>query len=88
MTGSLAAGPRSPVTHHEPAEPGHGSSRHWHRTIGGRDYSFTAVLMPSGQRRYFAVQLEAGADGRFACYWHPVLSWIIPPATATRKDPS
>lgn len=69
---------RSDVINHEPLKLGFGSSRTWQRTINGRRYSFNAVLMPSGERRYFASQLENGADGRFACYWHPVLSWTFP----------
>ena len=71
---------RSEITHHEPHQTGHGSSRTWQRTILGKQYSFNAVLMPNGERRYFAHQLEPGKDdlaARFACYWHPVISWII-----------
>lgn len=72
---------RSDVIDHPSPKPHHGTSRTWQRTIAGRRYSFNAVLMPSGERRYFARQLEAGRDDHaalFSCYWHPVLSWTFP----------
>jgi len=57
----------------------HGSSRRWGRTIQGQAYSFTAVLMPSGERRYFATKLREGKDPRFGSSWKPVLGWTFKP---------
>ena len=74
---TFTAGPRSPVTAHDAPKPHHGSSRTWQRVIGGRQYSFTAILMPSGERRYAASRLD-GPDGRFDCNWHRVLFVTVP----------
>lgn len=75
---------RSPVTHHEPLKPGFGSSRTWQRIIGGKRYSFTAILMPSGERRYAASRLDIPdramnpeTCAQFACYWHRVGFWTV-----------
>lgn len=56
-----------------------GSSRRWGRTILGQAYSFTAVLMPSGERRYFATKLREGKDPRFGSSWEPCFEYIIKP---------
>lgn len=66
--------PRTAVTDHAPTREGNGSSRTWQRTIRGVHYSFTAVLMPNGERRYAASRLT-GADARFACSWTRVGFW-------------
>ena len=69
-----ATSDRSAVINHDARKPGHGSTRTWERTIGGRQYSFTAVLMPNGERRYVASYLARG-DGRFACDWKRAGFW-------------
>ncbi|HZZ17166.1 MAG TPA: hypothetical protein VFE08_14525 [Candidatus Sulfotelmatobacter sp.] len=70
---------RSQITY----TPGHelfGDSKRWTRTIRGKQYRFNAVLMPDGERRYFASVFNGYAGGpRFACAWTPVLKWIIKP---------
>lgn len=77
---------RSEVTEHAPNMPGHGSSRRWTRTIAGKLYSFNAVLMPNGERRYFARVLK-GNDARFDCNWKPAGGWIIPaPKNFGKRD--
>lgn len=68
---------RSEITAHAPSREGNGSTRRWSRTIGGQDYSFNAVLMPDGERRYFATKRRAGQDGRFGHAWQPVLGWTF-----------
>lgn len=69
---------RSEVRSAGPFRPGNGSSRYWSRTIQGKLYSFTAVLMPDGERRYVASRLD-GPDGRYDCNWtHNVLKWVFP----------
>lgn len=70
--------PRSEITHHEPIREGNGSSRTWSRTIRGKLYSFEAVFMPNGERRYFASRLQDGKDSRFACYWTRVFALTLP----------
>ena len=57
----------------------YGSTRRWGRTIQGQMYSFTAVLMPSGERRYFASKLSEGQDGRFGSSWKRCFELIIKP---------
>lgn len=78
---------RSAITEHVPTREGDGTSRMWRRTIQGRQYSFTAVVMPDGERRYFASRLQPGKDPRFACYWRPAGEWIVKPR-ATRSRAS
>jgi len=57
---------------------GCGTSRYWSRTIRGIQYSFTAVLMPNGERRYFARRFNGYAGGpRFACAWTPCFSYTV-----------
>jgi hypothetical protein len=61
---------RSKVTEQGPEHEGFGTSRSWSRTIQGIRYSFTAVTMPSGERRYFASRFNGYPGGaRFACAW-------------------
>jgi len=71
---------RTRIIDHEPMRDGNGSTRTWARTIAGQRYSFTAVLMPDGERRYFAKKLRAGKDWRFGSSWQPVLGWTFKPA--------
>lgn len=67
---------RGTVTEHEPYQPGFGTGRTWSRMIGGRLYSFNAVLMPDGERRYFASRFD-GTDMRFGHQWRSVLGWTF-----------
>lgn len=78
---------RSDVQDHPALQQGFGTSRTWRRTIAGRQYRFTAVLMPDGERRYSASRLD-GTDARFACSWAHVLFWTAPaPAPALHVRP-
>jgi hypothetical protein len=85
--------PRSEVISHPAPKQGHGTSRTWQRTIAGKRYSFTAILMPSGERRYAASRLDVpgkpgdfdvDAAARFDCYWHRVGFWTVPVALADK----
>jgi hypothetical protein len=69
--------PQRVITTIAPIAPGNGSSRRWTRLIRGRRYSFTAILMPDGERRYSASRLD-GNDARFASAWTRVLWWTFP----------
>ena len=70
---------RGPIFTDEPIFEDHGTSRRWMRVIRGRLYSFTAVLMPDGERRYFVNRFD-GTDQRFDCEWtHEILAWTIKP---------
>ena len=75
---------RSQVTDHPALREGFGTSRTWQRTIRGKRYSFTAILMPSGERRYAASRLDVPSGlyedtaQQFACYWHRVGFWTVP----------
>jgi hypothetical protein len=63
-----------------PEDPNHGESRIWRRVIQGKQYSFTAVTMPSGELRYFVSRFNGYAGGpRFACAWDRVLEWTFKP---------
>lgn len=63
-----------------PNQSGHGTARRWRREIQGTWYTFTAVLMPDGERRYFANRFNGYAGGmNYACAWTPVLEWIFKP---------
>jgi hypothetical protein len=71
---------RSAVYVMEPRMEGFGTSRLWQRTIQGRLYSFTAVLMPNGERRYFASRFNGYSGGpAFACAWDPCFEHTVPP---------
>jgi hypothetical protein len=70
MKGQADMSERSKITEHAPYHAGDGTSRTWSRTIQGVLYSFTAVAMPSGERRYFASRFNGYSGGpRFACAW-------------------
>jgi hypothetical protein len=83
---------RSEIYVTEPLREGNGTSRLWSRTIAGVAYSFTAVTMPDGERRYFVSRYNGYRDdgtewGRtigmqFGCAWTPVHSIIVKPKTA------
>ena len=68
---------RSEITSHGPQHHAV-SSRTWQRTIAGRQYAFTAIVMGSGERRYAATVLRDGADPRFGCSWKPAGFWTVP----------
>lgn len=73
-------GARSTVRQWPADRPGNGTSRTWARTLGGKDYRFTAVLMPSGERRYFARVFNGYVGGkRYGCAWSPAGQWIVRP---------
>lgn len=65
-----------------PDRPGNGESRHWTRRINGRLYSFVAVTMPGGERRYGASRYDGPehmiATGTFACDWTRMFFITIP----------
>jgi hypothetical protein len=85
---SAPVGPRSAVRVTEPNRPGNGTSRHWTRTLSGKRYSFTAVLMPSGERRYSVSRFD-GPHGapNFDYYWTR-LHYVTVPAPAAEADPA
>lgn len=68
----------------EPIRKGDGTSFTYTRNIYGTAYSFTAVAMPNGERRYFVSRYNGyGDDGtewgrqsgmRFGCAWTPIHS--------------
>ena len=83
MNAITATGARSAITVSQPApwQEGSGTSRRWTRTIRGQLYSFTAVTMPSGERRYFSSRFNDYAGGpQFACAWSPCFEHTIPDA--------
>lgn len=85
---SAPVGPRSAVRVTEPNRPGNGTSRQWTRTLSGKRYGFTAVLMPSGERRYSVSRFD-GPHGapNFDYYWTR-LHYIVVPAPAAEVDPA
>jgi hypothetical protein len=63
------------------SRPPFGMSRHWQRELGGKLYSFTAVIMPDGERRYVARRFNGYVGGpKFGCAWDQCFSVTIPPA--------
>lgn len=75
---------RSEIRETGPRQEGFGTSRRWTRTIGGQQYSFTAVLMPDGERRYFASKFNGYSGGpRFACAWTPCFEHTVKPQAST-----
>lgn len=60
-------GARSDVRQFGPFREGHGSSRQWNRVINGTPYSFTAVTMPDGERRYFVNRYNGYGQHKGAC---------------------
>jgi len=79
-------GPRNVSEHVQlPSREGNGTSFYWSRTINDTPYSFTLVLMPSGERRYEVKRyngycIESVRAGyvtveqllRLGCAWSPV----------------
>jgi hypothetical protein len=75
-----------------PDRPGNGTSRTWARTIGGARFTFTAVAMPDGERRYFVSRYNGYGDRgtpasrengmRFGCAWSRVHAITIRPERA------
>lgn len=71
------AGERGPVAEEQPGM--HAVRvRHWHRVIYGRLYSFRAIGMQGGERRYSANVLGGDGDRRFACNWRHAGFWAFP----------
>lgn len=92
MIGNMLIGSRSEIYDRPTRPEGHGTARHWTRTINGRPYHFVAVLMPDGERRYFVNRYNgylANPDGtptpgatKWGCAWSPAHEWIIPAPVA------
>lgn len=61
-------------------QEGFGTSRRWTRILGGKLYSFTAVLMPDGERRYSAYRYDGPkhllGHGTFGADWTPIHLFI------------
>jgi hypothetical protein len=71
-------GQRSMVRVWPADRPGNGTSRTWSRTLGGKAYRFTAVLMPDGERRYFASVFNGYVGGQqFGCAWSRCGQWVV-----------
>lgn len=59
-------------------QSGFGMSRTWQRDLGGELYSFTAVIMPNGERRYFADRFNGNVSGpEYGCAWTPCFEATI-----------
>lgn len=72
--------PRGPMYIIPPNRDGGGWSRTWQRTIAGRVYSFTAVVMPlTGDLRYFVRRLrhEYADAPQFDCGWERAHEIIV-----------
>ncbi len=55
-----------------PTREGNGVSHRWTRILGGKRYSFTMVVMPTGELRYSVSRLDGNIlpnGGTFACDW-------------------
>lgn len=53
--------------------------RQWMRVLGEELCSFSAVIMPDGERRYFASRFNGyGGGPNFACAWTQCLAVTIP----------
>lgn len=82
--------PRSDIRVREPHRDGWGTSRAWTRVLGGKLYSFHAVTMPDGERRYAVSRWDGGGrpgepgHPNFACDWTPVFSYTVPVYRATQ----
>lgn len=73
-------GPRSEIYEWPAQREGNGSSRLWSREINGTPYSFTAVLMPNGERRYVVSKFNGYVGGpKFACAWDQIHFITIKP---------
>lgn len=82
--------PRSEVRVTPPGLPGNGTSRTWSRVLSGKRYSFCAILMPDGERRY-SVQRFDGAPGSegFGCDWTHLHFITVPaPVAAAETEPT
>lgn len=77
---AASVGPRGAVHVIEAKRLGDGTSRSWTRVLSGKRYSFTAVLMPDGERRYSISRFD-GPEGasNFAHYWTQVHFVTVPP---------
>jgi hypothetical protein len=72
-------GQRSTIQELQPSREGNGSTRRWTREINGHLYSFTAVLMPSGERRYAVDVFNGYAGGpSWGCAWDRVHFVTVP----------
>lgn len=81
-------GPRSEILIRQPMRPGDGTSRVWTRVLSGKRYSFTAVLMPSGERRYSVSRYDGRPDGRyFSQYWTRLHFVTVPAPSAEVSAP-
>jgi len=65
----MNVGQRSEVRFHEAPKEGHGTYRTWSREIGENRYSFTAVLMPDGERRYSVSRYNGTSVPSFDSAW-------------------
>jgi hypothetical protein len=79
MNSEPRTGPRGEIHFSRGQTVRQGDSRHWRRTIMGKDYAFTAVTMRDGERRYFASRFNGYPGGRrFGCAWTPCFEYIVP----------
>jgi hypothetical protein len=63
----------------EPGHKGNGTSFRYQRVIFGALYSFTFVVMPDGETRYFVTRYNGYVGGpKFACAWTLVKSITTP----------
>lgn len=77
-------GPRSKIMEYAALRPGHGTSRTWTRVIYGTLYSFTAVTMPNGERRYSVSKYNSYVGGTsYDCAWDRVHFITVPEQTKT-----
>jgi len=85
----FTVGPRSNVVMWEPDREGNGRMLMWSRELNGSLYSFTHVVMPDGEVRWFVKVFNGYCGGpSFACAWDQVRSWTIrPDAAATVPMP-
>ena len=92
MGAMLGTGTRSEVRESAPRREGNGTSRMWQREMRGKLYSFHAVTMPDGERRYHASRWDGpgrpGTPGNpnFAHHWTPVFSYTVPVYHVTQSE--
>jgi hypothetical protein len=85
-TESLIEIPAGPRTRHIRVWRGsrperYGMTRSWQRELGGKLYSFSAVIMPDGERRYFANRFNGYVGGPlFGCAWDRCFEATVPGA--------
>ncbi|MFE7796980.1 hypothetical protein [Nocardia sp. NPDC057440] len=79
-----AFGPRGTITHQPAPMAGHGSTRSWTRRLNGKLFSFIAILMPNGERRYSVARYDGPArlleTGAFANDWTRLHFIVVQPA--------